>query len=149
MPSSGGVPPADHSFGVFSPPGAAPRAGAVEGDAVLDLAGLAAAGLIDGLGGAFAAPVLNPFMALGPAAWAATRDALGAVRGDPRADAHRHRLDGVALHLPFAVADFADFYASSTTRRTSGGSCVPATSRCCRTGGGCPSATTAAPAPSW
>jgi fumarylacetoacetase len=112
MPSSRGIRPADHSFGVFSPPGAAPRAGAVEGDAVLDLAALAAAGLIDGLDGAFTAPVLNPFMALGPAAWAATRDALDALRGDPRADAHRHDLDGVALRMPFAVADFADFYAS-------------------------------------
>jgi len=112
MPSSGGVRPADHSFGVFSPPGGAPRPGAVEGDAVLDLAGLADAGLIDPAGGAFAAPVLNPFMAAGPAAWAAARDALGALRGDPRADAHRHPLGDVALHLPFAVADFADFYAS-------------------------------------
>ena len=79
---------------------------------MLDLAGLAAAGLIDGLGGAFAAPVLNPFMAAGPAAWAAVREALGALRGDPRADAHRHPLGDVALHLPFAVADYADFYAS-------------------------------------
>ncbi len=112
MPSSRGVRPADHSFGVFSPPGGGARCGALEGDAVLDLAGLAAAGLIDGLGGAFAAPELNPFMAAGPAAWAAVREALGALRGDPRADAQRHRLGDVALHLPFAVADYADFYAS-------------------------------------
>ncbi len=79
---------------------------------MVDLAGLAGAGLIDGLGGAFAAPALNPFMAAGPDAWAATRAAVAALRGDPRADAHRHPLAGVTLHLPFAVADYADFYAS-------------------------------------
>ena len=44
MPSSGGVLPADHSFGVFSPPGGAPRPGAVEGDAVLDGHGLRCTG---------------------------------------------------------------------------------------------------------
>ena len=102
----------DHSFGVFSPPGGAPRAGAVEGAFVLDLAALAGAGLLEPLGGAFAAPALNPFMAAGPAAWARTREALAALRGDARADAHRHPLDAVALHLPFVVADYVDFYAS-------------------------------------
>jgi fumarylacetoacetase len=106
------VRPADHSYGVFSPAGGAPRAGALEGDHVLDLAGLAAAKLIDGLGGVFSAPALNPFMAAGPAAWAQTRAALDALRGDPRAEPHRHPAGEVALHLPFAVADFADFYAS-------------------------------------
>jgi fumarylacetoacetase len=79
---------------------------------VLDLAALSAAGLIDGLGGAFSAAVLNPFMAAGPDAWAATRAALAALRDDPRAEPHRHPVGGVALHLPFAVADYADFYAS-------------------------------------
>ena len=104
--------PADHSFGVFSPAGGAPRPGALEGGHVLDLAALAGAGLIDGLGGAFAAAALNPFMAAGPDAWAATRAALAALRDDPRAEPHRHPAGGVALHLPFAVADYADFYAS-------------------------------------
>ena len=112
LASSRGVPPVDHSFGVFSPAGAAPRPGALEGAFVLDLAALAGAGLLDPLGGAFAAPALNPFMAAGPAAWARTGEALGALRGDARADPHRHPLDAVALHLPFAVADYVDFYAS-------------------------------------
>ena len=103
------------SYGVFSPAGGAARAGARHGDRVLDLAGLAGDGLLDGFPGAadaFAAPALNPFMAAGPDAWAATGAQLSALLGDARAERHEHGLADVALHLPFAVADYADFYAS-------------------------------------
>lgn len=59
----------------------------------------------------FAGPSLNAFMSRGPRAWQRTRERLlTSVRGGqiselvPIADA--------TLHLPFEVADFADFYSS-------------------------------------
>jgi fumarylacetoacetase len=59
----------------------------------------------------FAAPSLNAFMARGPRAWQRTRERLlGFLRGGqvtktvPIAEA--------TLHLPFEVADFADFFSS-------------------------------------
>ena len=59
----------------------------------------------------FAGPSLNAFMSRGPRAWQRTRERLlASVRGGqiselvPIADA--------TLHLPFEVADFADFYSS-------------------------------------
>jgi fumarylacetoacetase len=59
----------------------------------------------------FGAPSLNAFMARGPRAWQRTRERLiGFIRGGqitetvPTAEA--------TLHLPFEVADFADFYSS-------------------------------------
>jgi fumarylacetoacetase len=93
-------------FGVFRPPGAAPRVGARVGEAVVDLAALArAGGLPDVPAGVLEAPALNAFMAAGPEAWAA---ALAAVEdAGPRL-----ALADVTVELPFAVADYADFYAS-------------------------------------
>jgi fumarylacetoacetase len=66
-----------------------------EGDEAVDLSGLA---------DVFTQPVLNPLMAAGPAAW---REAVDAARG--------HDGPRVALaeaRLPFAVADYVDFYSS-------------------------------------
>jgi len=107
--------PAGISYGVFSPAGERPRPGARDRERVLDLAGLARDGLLDGFpaaAGAFAAPALNTFMAAGPAAWRATGEQLETLFGDPRSDRHAHALADVAVRLPFTVADFADFYAS-------------------------------------
>ena len=107
--------PAGLSYGVFSPAGESARAGARHGDRVLDLAGMARAGLLDGFPGAadvFAAPALDAFMAAGPAAWEATSAQLAALLGDARVERHAHPIAGVGLRLPFTVADFADFYAS-------------------------------------
>src|SRR3984893_15653780 len=53
-------------FGIFAAGGAAPRAGVRVADRVIDLAAV----LRDEV---FAAPALNPFMAEGPARWAAAR----------------------------------------------------------------------------
>jgi fumarylacetoacetase len=103
------------SYGVFSPEGGDPRAGARHGDRVLDLAAIARDGLLDGFpgaAGAFTAPALNPFMAAGAAAWQATGEQLATLRGDARAERHSHALADVRPQLPFAVADYADFYAS-------------------------------------
>ena len=86
-------------LGIFSPPGEPARVGARHGDRVLDLSAVARAGSRDLL----ATPSLNRLMAAGPEAWAAVA-ALG--------DAPDHALAGVALHAPFTVADYVDFYSS-------------------------------------
>src|SRR5262249_7807829 len=70
--SQGGVPEGslfgldNLPYGIFAPGSGAPRAGVRVADSVIDLA----AALRDEV---FAAPVLNPFMAEGPARWAAAR----------------------------------------------------------------------------
>ncbi|WP_336922539.1 fumarylacetoacetase [Aquipuribacter sp. SD81] len=107
------------AHGVFSIPGQLPRVGVRLHDAVVDVHALA---VDDGLPWAdtLAAPVLNPFMALGPEAWAEEREWLVGVLADDAVDADRVRelsypLGGpapVALHLPFQVADYVDFYSS-------------------------------------
>jgi fumarylacetoacetase len=63
--------------------------------------------------GLFAAPALNPFMAAGPACWAAARGRITEliVAGKVPDDAV-HPLPTVALLLPFEVGDYVDFYAS-------------------------------------
>jgi fumarylacetoacetase len=89
---------------VFSRGSDRPRVGAGLGRHIIDLE----RALRDR---AFAAPSLNEFMARGPRAWQRTRERLlGYIRGGqitetvPIAEAD--------LHLPFQVADFADFYSS-------------------------------------
>ncbi len=61
---------------------------------------------LSGLGDVFAQPTLNALMAAGPAAW---RDAIAAARGH---DGPRTPLVETRLRLPFAVADYVDFYSS-------------------------------------
>jgi fumarylacetoacetase len=92
-------------YGVYSPGGGAPRVCVRVGDSVVDLALL----LGDDV---FAAPALNPFMAQGPARWAAVRSRLADLLSGPVPPAAVHDLDAVTLHLPFEVADYVDFYAS-------------------------------------
>ena len=112
--------PAEHlPFGVVSRRRAGPgdRGGPVVavriGDHALDLARLAAAGVVEG---PFDRPSLNAFLALGPEAWAATRARLTAVICDPAYRAAvRPALVPVAdtvCHLPVEVADYVDFYSS-------------------------------------
>ena len=62
----------------------------------------------------FAQPSLNPFLARGPEAWAATRAALQRLLTRcPRPWSPTwSRCDDVRLHLPIEVADYVDFYAS-------------------------------------
>lgn len=98
-------------YGIFSPPGQAPRprAGVRVGDQVLDLA----AALDDPV---FAAPSLNAFMAQGRPRWREVRrrvtDLLTDARHAAATEPHLHRLDTVRLDLPFEVGDYVDFYAS-------------------------------------
>ncbi|HZS24881.1 MAG TPA: fumarylacetoacetate hydrolase family protein [Gaiellaceae bacterium] len=84
-------------FGVFSSGNGAPRVGWRDGDEVVDLSSL---------GDVFAASTLNALMALGPPAWA---EAIALARGHDGARVH---VDGVTVRLPFAVADYVDFYSS-------------------------------------
>src|SRR5262245_46844072 len=64
-------------YGVFQRPGAAPRGGVAIGDRIFDLAAALRAGLFRGTAEAAArlaaAPSLNAFMAVGPAAQSALR----------------------------------------------------------------------------
>lgn len=99
-----------------------PRLGVAIGDAVLDLAPLAAAGLLALPAESCVGPAaLNAVMAFGPEAWTDLRRALSELltEGNPRlADdgALKARalvpLDVARLHLPFHVTEFTDFYAS-------------------------------------
>ncbi len=89
-------------FGVFSPDGAAPRVGFRVGDAVLDLAAA-------GLGAVFEAASLNPFLALGRAAW---EDVLGRVEQLVAGGADLVPLAGATQQLPVEIGDYVDFYSS-------------------------------------
>jgi fumarylacetoacetase len=109
-------------YGIFrrAASGEPPRAGVRFGDGVLDLAALAGDGLLDDPGGVFAQPALNAFMASGPAAWAATRDRVARLLSGVDAEPELLALDDVELLLPFAVADYVDFWSSMHHAANSG-----------------------------
>ncbi|MFD4467205.1 fumarylacetoacetase [Rhodococcus sp. NPDC058505] len=92
-------------YGVFSTAGTEPRVGVRVGDHVVDLAAV--------LGDAvFANPTLNPFMAQGSARWAEVRDTIAVLVCGEVADDAVLPVGDVTMHLPIAVADYVDFYAS-------------------------------------
>ncbi|MBY4212530.1 fumarylacetoacetase [Rhodococcus fascians] len=93
-------------YGVFSTEGADRRVGVRYGDNVIDLAIL--------LGDAmFAQPSLNEFMATGRDHWVHVRSSItGAITAGAVPQNTIHSLDSVAMHMPFVVADYVDFYAS-------------------------------------
>lgn len=103
-------------YGAFSTNGAAARCGTAIGDMILDLHGLEEDGVLD-FQGALQTGGWNAFMASGRENWARLRNALttllqeGSSQAEkltgylvPMADAH--------LHMPFAVTEYTDFYAS-------------------------------------
>ena len=108
-------------LGVFRRRGRAeaPRVGVAIGDQVLDLRRCRELGLLDAppavVEAAGEAAVLNPLLALGPAALARLRRAVSAVL---RADAPQAApqalvpMADAVLHLPVEVGDYTDFYAS-------------------------------------
>jgi fumarylacetoacetase len=122
--------PADHPFGpanlpygVFSTADTGPRVGVRIGDWVLDVSEVArtgreAVGVGDGpdLTAAWERPSLNAFLDLGRPAWTVAREWLTEVVTDRVHEAavrpHLVPLADVALHLPFEVGDYVDFYAS-------------------------------------
>ena len=89
-------------FGVFSLDGDAPRVGFRVGDAILDLAA-------SGLGAVFEAASLNPFLALGRSSW---EDTVARVAELVAVGAELVPAASATSHLPFAVADYVDFYSS-------------------------------------
>src|SRR4051794_41925965 len=110
--SAGGFGRANLPYGIFRRAGEAPRVGVRFGDGVLDLAALAADGLLDDPGGAFAQPALNAFMARGPAAWAATRERLQRLVSGGGAGAQPVAPHDLELPLPLAVAGYRGLWAS-------------------------------------
>ncbi|HEX4745997.1 MAG TPA: hypothetical protein VFU99_03855, partial [Gaiellaceae bacterium] len=89
-------------FGVFSVGGDEPRVGFRADGGVLDLAA-------SGLGEVFEAPTLNPFLALGRQSW---EDTLARIDQLVRGGVELVPVEDVATRLPFAVADYVDFYSS-------------------------------------
>lgn len=90
-------------YGVFSNGGAA-RCGVAIGDMILALEGLGPAGI-------FAAGNWNAFMALGPKAWAAFRAELEEVLVEGAEMRPLVAQAEATMHMPFAVAEYTDFYA--------------------------------------
>jgi len=92
----------DHlPYGVFSNAASAPRVGVRYADTVVDVSTVRPQ--LD-------RPSLNDFMSLGPDAWAETRSEIGGLVASGALPTFP--LDDVALHLPFTVGDYVDFYAS-------------------------------------
>ncbi len=89
-------------FGVCTVGGGQPRVAFRVGHGLLDLAA-------HGLGAVFEAVSLNPFLALGRAAW---EDTLTRIDELVRGGADLVPLEDVEVSLPFAVADYVDFYSS-------------------------------------
>src|SRR6476620_6773304 len=110
-------------YGVFSAKdGLAPRVGVAIGDYVLDLWELEQDGRLDvGDLGIFAAPMLSPFMALGPKVWSQTRARISELlrHDNPELrDNANLRMRSLVhqnltqMHMPIHVAGFTDFYSS-------------------------------------
>jgi fumarylacetoacetase len=102
-------------YGVFSLPGEEPRVGVRIGDHVLDLSPVAASEMLDAHQ-AFQQPTLNALMAEGRAVRASLRSWLTGLLTDETerdlVEPHLLPLADVELHLPVAVGDYVDFYAS-------------------------------------
>ncbi|AKJ67327.1 fumarylacetoacetase [Pandoraea thiooxydans] len=112
-------------FGIFSTADdPQPRVGVAIGEVIVDLAALEAAGLVSPPGAeqpVFAAATLNPFIALGRAAWRDTRLQLSRLLREGTAtlrdnSALRERAlvkqAVAALHLPVEIPGYTDFYSS-------------------------------------
>ncbi len=103
--------------GVFSVDGDEPRCGVAIGDFVLDVAELEEAGLLALDGGPLLdVPFWNEAMEAGPAVWAALRARLQEMLAEGSAlraevEPYLVPLAEAALHMPFLVAEYTDFYA--------------------------------------
>ncbi|MCB1336092.1 MAG: fumarylacetoacetase [Maritimibacter sp.] len=106
--------------GVFSVGEGDLRCGIAIGDRVIDATVLEAAGLLraDPEADVLDAPYWNDFMELGPKAWADYRARLTAMLAEGADEATQDALTTfsvplaeAALHLPFKVTEYTDFYA--------------------------------------
>ncbi|MGI9648215.1 MAG: fumarylacetoacetase [Acidimicrobiia bacterium] len=109
--------------GVFRKPGEAPRLGVAIGDSVLDLARLAEAGLLDGVGlplATYLADSLNPLLAAGRPVWRSLRERLSALLEISTPDLRDSQVANRALvprsevemMAPVRPGDYVDFYSS-------------------------------------
>ena len=102
-------------LGVFSQDGGEPRIGVAIGDMILDLRGLAEAGLVDDRWlAALMRPTLNEWFGHGPQDARALRRLLSDLLS---ADAQRKAVEPhlvahaeTTMHLPCAIGDYTDFY---------------------------------------
>jgi fumarylacetoacetase len=109
-------------FGIFSRPGAGRRrAGVAIGDFIVDVTECVANGLLEPREAAIscAEPTLNRLMSLESREISLLRSALsdlvsagGAPRAQENADSFLVRRNDASLHLPVAIGDYSDFYAS-------------------------------------
>ncbi|MQA98503.1 MAG: fumarylacetoacetase [Streptosporangiales bacterium] len=116
VPDGGDFPVENLPYGIFSRPGELPRAGVAIGEQVLDLAGLAADGLIEDHRW-FAAGSLNAFLIAGRATWRANRERLTRLLTDgeyrAKVTPHLTPLTDVTLYPPVRVGDVLMFCASA------------------------------------
>lgn len=102
-------------YGVFSAGKRTRHLGVAIGGHVLDLTSLAERSQAR-FAVLLAGPTLNPLMAAGAQAWADVRgwitDLLTDEAHRPAVEPDLHPRNQVTLHLPFAVADYVDFYSS-------------------------------------
>ncbi len=104
--------------GVFSTADSDARCGAAIGDQIVDLAALEDAGLVSvSETPVFDLPFWNDFMDLGADAWGELRSRLIALLSAGSKDQttvahHLVAMDGAQMHMPIAVSEFTDFYAS-------------------------------------
>jgi fumarylacetoacetase len=124
--------PPDHPFGLAALPYGSYRAayhaedyrvGVAIGDQVLDLT-TAAERLLPARAHLFRSGWLDDFLAAGERAWTQVRDSLTGWLSDEECRSAIEDLlvpaDAVSLRLPFAVADFVDFYASENHAANAG-----------------------------
>lgn len=103
-------------YGVFSSGAAARCCGVAIGDKILNLRALEDADVI-AFGGVFSQDCWNGFMAQGGQKWSHLRAALTqllAEGSEDRARVEPHLVERATatLHMPFAVSEYTDFYAS-------------------------------------
>lgn len=92
-------------YGIFSTSGSEPRVGVRVHEHVIDLALALGDPVFDN-------QTLNPFMAQGRERWAEVRAAIQELVRDGVEEAALIPLSEVTMHMPFAVGDYVDFYAS-------------------------------------
>ena len=102
-------------LGVFSVGGGEPRIGAAIGDMIVDLRGLAEAGLADDRWlAALMRPTLNEWFGHGPEETRALRrllsDLLSGEAQRKAVEPHLFAQSRARMHLPCAIGDYTDFY---------------------------------------
>ncbi len=120
----GGYPLNNLPCGVFSTGGGKRRCGVAIGDQILDLDALESAGMLT-FEGTLRTAAWNAFMALGPAHWSRLRAELTVLLseghdGAGELAAYLVPMAASTLHMPFAVSEFTDFYASRHHARNVG-----------------------------